>query len=109
MSIAEVSPHFEKSLLRYLKTHYLKNSQNLDMRWNSKDTRYFARGIIELNEAFTSQRSGRYRDYFADPVLRSGYLAYFLTVNAAKVCGILNRYDVPPSSLANLHSESAQK
>lgn len=53
---------------------------------------YFSKGIVLLNEAFTQNKTGRHVDYFNDPVMRSGYLAYFLPVNIMKAYGILRRH-----------------
>jgi len=87
-----IPPDFEKVLLTYLKKNYLKKSHSTSL-WNEKDTEYFAKGIVALNQNFTKNRAGKYRDYFSDPIMRSGYLAYFLLVNATKVYGILSRFD----------------
>lgn len=87
----EFSSHFTEVLLKYLKDNYLVHKKFKDSPWNIHDAEYFARGIIGLNNNFTQNRAGKYRDYFADPVLRSGYLAYFLPVNMAKTAAILNQ------------------
>lgn len=87
------SASFPEVLLTYLKTHYLNQAKFKDQPWTARDAQYFAKGIVGLNSNFTMNRAGKYRDYFADPVLRSGYLAYFLPVNMAKTAGILNRYN----------------
>lgn len=84
-------PLFEQLLLKFIKNRYLKNA-GAGSLWNRRDTAYFAKGIAALNKNFTQNRAGKYRNYFNDPILRSGYLAYFLPVNAAKVLGILNRH-----------------
>ncbi|MBF0107166.1 MAG: hypothetical protein HQM16_17790 [Deltaproteobacteria bacterium] len=83
---------FTRILLKYLKTRYL-NKKNISPRWDDRDTDYFARGILELNRGFTGNRAGRYFDYFSNPVMRSGYLAYFLPVNAMKFAGIFAKHD----------------
>ena len=83
---------FEQVLLAYIKKNYLKKGGR-DNQWNQRDTEYFSQGIVALNHSFTRNRSGKYRDYFAEPVLRSGYLAYFLPVNAMKAFAILSQHD----------------
>lgn len=85
---------FEKALLGYLKRTYLKKGR-ADSPWNQRDTEYFARGIVELNRSFTETRSQKAFNYLNDPIMRSGYLAYFLPVNAMKAYGILNRFHTP--------------
>lgn len=88
----ELPPSFEKTLLSYLKETYLKN-RNAIPQWGLRDAKYFSKGIIELNDSFTQARSERRANYFNDPVMRSGYLAYFLPVNAVKVLQILMQRD----------------
>lgn len=78
---------FEKALLTYLKKNFLKGKFAAN-DWNDNDVRYFSKGILKLNQAFTTARSDRALNYFNDPVMRSGYLAYFLPVNAIKALGI---------------------
>lgn len=87
-------PAFEKALLTYLKKTYLKKGR-ADSPWNQRDTEYFARGIVELNRSFTETRSQKAFNYLNDPIMRSGYLAYFLPVNAMKAYGILSRFHTP--------------
>ncbi len=83
----------EDTILAYLKAHYIKKSF-ASSRWNSKDVAYFSRGIVALNEGFTQNKTGRHLDYFNDPVMRSGYLAYFLPVNIMKAYGIFRQHPV---------------
>lgn len=75
-------------LLSYLKRTYLKKGRG-DAPWDDRDTRYFSKGIVELNAAFTHTRGTKAFNYFNDPVMRSGYLAYFLPVNAMKGYALL--------------------
>lgn len=89
--LLELPASFERVLLRYLKTHYLRQGGRGD-DWNRKDVNYFAKGIVDLNKNFTQNRAGKYRDYFSSPVMRSGYLAYFLPVNAVKCMGLMERH-----------------
>ena len=83
---------FENCLLQYLKNQYLQKKSS-HQSWNARDTEYFAKGILRLNDIFTENQSDRYDDYFNDPVKRSGYLAYFLPVNASKLYHLLNKHD----------------
>jgi len=95
-------PHlFEKVLLRFLKENYLKKGQ-VSQSWNARDTQYFAKGIVALNLSFTKNRAGKYRDYFNDPVMRSGYLAYFLPVNAMKAAAIFNSHNILDSQIKEI-------
>lgn len=84
---------FVKTLLAFIKKTYLKGP-NATKPWNKQDTLFFAKGILKLSQGFTSQRGDRYQDYFNDPVLRSGYLSYFLPVNLAKVLSIFQKHQL---------------
>lgn len=88
------SLHFPKSfetlLLKHLKTHYLKGANQTET-WNQKDTIYFAKGVKALNQIFTTERQNTKQNYFFDPVMRSGYLAYFLPVNVMKAFSIFTK------------------
>lgn len=94
----ELPIEFETALLAYLKKGFLKGKFAANA-WNDNDVRYFSKGILKLNQAFTTQRSSRALNYFNDPVMRSGYLAYFLPVNAAKALGIFQE-KIPNMSLS---------
>lgn len=88
----KLPPFFESELLHYLKKSYLKN-KNIIPEWGLRDARYFSKGIISLNQSFTETRATRRLNYFNDPLMRSGYLAYFLPVNAMKMLQILMQRD----------------
>ena len=53
--------------------------------------------LARLSALFTTDRSGRARDYLRDPGLRRAYLAYYAPLNAAKIAHILseNAADFP--------------
>ncbi len=87
---------FETVLLAHIKHTYLKKSSISP--WNFRDTQYFSKGVVELNKSFTSNRAGKYRDYFNDPIMRSGYLSYFLPVNAVKAMLVLEQVSAFPKT-----------
>lgn len=89
--LLQLSKIFEDILLSHLKKNYLRKG-NANSAWNKKDTEYFAKGIIALNYNFTKTRSQKPINYFNDPVMRSGYLAYFLPVNAMKAYNIFYQF-----------------
>jgi hypothetical protein len=93
---------FEQVLLKYLKANYLKKTST-QSEWNQKDFRYFSKGVIALNEGFTQSRQQTKLNYFQDPVLRSGYLSYFLIVNAMKMRLVLSKYH-PQERLKKIYS-----
>ncbi|MCB1215288.1 MAG: hypothetical protein KDK66_07410 [Deltaproteobacteria bacterium] len=55
---------------------------------------FFAPGLLELSEAFTSERSARRLNYLQKPPFRSAYLLYFLPINYAKAFYVLEK--IPP-------------
>lgn len=82
---------FETALKTQLKRRFLKG-RAADTPWNPRDTVFFSTGVERLNSLFTTEARLRRRDYFSDAVLRSGYLAYFLPINALKAAAILLRH-----------------
>lgn len=85
--------NFQEILLQYLKSHYTKGAGKLT-DWNAKDVHYFSKGVMALNEIFTLKRESTKQNYFFDPVMRSGYLSYFLPVNAMKAFSLF--YKIKP-------------
>lgn len=63
----------------------------LNSPFNDKDILYFSKGAARLSDGFTHDRGGLPQNYFNDPVLRSGYLLYFLPVNLLKIHHILGQ------------------
>lgn len=90
MTQVPMPKEFEIALLKHLKKYYLSGPTS-ESAWNKKDTSYFARGIVRLNEAFTTSRMDSSGNYFKDPLMRSGYLAYFLPVNAMKAASVFGK------------------
>ncbi len=90
MTLKPLPPEFETALFAHIKTVFLKGKAK-DLAWNAKDIVYFAKGILKLNEAFTTEKHSRAGNYFQDPVTRSGYLAYFLPVNAMKAYALYDK------------------
>ncbi len=85
---------FEKILLQYIKTNYLSDSRDTVKRspFNDKDLLYFSKGAARLSDGFTEDRGTLPTNYFNDPVLRSGYLLYFLPVNFLKIVRIMQEF-----------------
>jgi SAM-dependent methyltransferase len=75
----------------YLKTGKKGFSHRI---FSEKDYRFFAKGVEMLNVSFTSDRDTLPKNYFNKKELRSGYLLYFLPVNALKISILMK--DLPP-------------
>lgn len=82
----------EKILLRYIKQNYGKVSKG-PASFTASDFRHFAQGAKKLSLAFTGQSAPLAKNYFNDPVLRSGYLLYYLPVNYLKVMRVLSEFN----------------
>ncbi|MBI1909720.1 MAG: methyltransferase domain-containing protein [Deltaproteobacteria bacterium] len=52
---------------------------------------FFEKGVAELSLSFTSDRGSLTKNYFNQKELRSGYIAYFLLVNALKIPPLLRQ------------------
>lgn len=100
----EIPPLLESVILSHLKkSYFLKKNPNKNYRpdFTDKDLKYFSRGAERLSTAFTEERASLPLDYFNDPVLRSGYLLYFLPINLLKVYRVLN--EINPVELVTGH------
>jgi len=82
----------ENLIKHYLKTSFLKGV-NVHKTFNQKDWVYFSKGAKRLSDYFTEGRGALPKDYFNDPVLRSGYLFYFLPVNLMKMIAVLRQFE----------------
>ncbi|MBX7149021.1 hypothetical protein K1X76_08035 [bacterium] len=92
------SPELQDIILRYLKTNFLPpRMSGRDAPFNKKDYEYFAKGAYKLSTAFTEDKQSIPGNYFNDPILRSGYILYFLPVNLLKMVKIIN--EMKPSTL----------
>lgn len=71
----------------------VKERYSPDARWKGRpfsqaDARFFTKGVVELSELFTEDRSEAFKknpNYFSHPRFRSSYLLYFLPLQAAKI------------------------
>ena len=60
-----------------------------DRPFTTEDVQFFFKGIAELSDRFTDERTEKaLSDYFQHPRFRSGYLLYFLPLQAAKFLGL---------------------
>jgi ribosomal protein RSM22 (predicted rRNA methylase) len=93
----EFSKELERVIFSHLKKSYLKSKIKRDFKnnelslFNKRDYAYFSKGAKALTESFTSDRPNLKKNYFNDPVLRSGYILYFLPVNLVKTVRIIEK------------------
>lgn len=88
----EFPSQLEKIIQSHLKQTFL-DPKKAKGAFNDKDYIYFSKGAARLSEAFTSERGSLPVNYLNDPVLRSGYLLYFLPVNFLKIMRVLAQLD----------------
>jgi hypothetical protein len=68
----------------FVKQHYSPRESWKDKPFTLEDARFFFKGIEELSEIFTEERSKHLLSYFQHEKFRSSYLLYFLPLQAAK-------------------------
>lgn len=78
---------FKQVLFSHLKQSFKSGGQN--NFFTDRDLEYFSKGAGRLSTLFTEEREHLAKNYLNDPVLRSGYLLYFLPVNFLKIVNIL--------------------
>lgn len=83
-------PILEAILLQHIKGTYAPTKGG--PTFTDQDIKYFAKGARLLSDAFTEDRNSLPVNYFNNPVLRSGYLLYFLPVNFLKIVRIMKEF-----------------
>lgn len=78
-------------------TQYVKDQFSPKEKWKGKpfteiDARFFFKGVEELSDRFTENRSSDLTGYFSHAKFRSSYLLYFLPLQAAKAFVLLSRH-----------------
>lgn len=95
-------PSLEKIILSHIKETYWntrKTGGGKKTPFNDRDLKFFASGVAELSDLFTTERGGLKTNYLSNPVLHSGYLLYFLPVNILKIMHVMS--ELKPSELTN--------
>lgn len=80
----------------YVKKHYSPKDTWKDKPFSTEDVRFFSKGVEELSDLFTEERSHSFGRslpaYFAHPKFRSSYLLYFLPLQAAKFLTLYHKH-----------------
>lgn len=94
----ETPLYWERLLQQYVKRTFYPGTRKetfaREVEFTEGDYRFFATGIRRLNEFFTKERPSLPKNYFNQKDLRSGYILYFLPVNALKVASLLSQSDL---------------
>lgn len=95
---------WEGLLKGYVKRTFYADTRRKDFadraQFTEGDYRFFIKGVRELNLAFTQERAFLPKNYLNRKELRSGYILYFLPVNALKVATLLATSPLDPLSSA---------
>ena len=75
---------FDEAIPAWVKQHYSPKESWKNKPFTREEARFFFKGVDELSEIFTEERSRSIPDYFSHPKYRSAYLLYFLPLQAAK-------------------------
>jgi hypothetical protein len=75
---------FDEAVTGFVKSNYSPKESWKDKPFSKDDSKFFFRGIDELSELFTEERSRNIPAYFNHPKFRSAYLLYFFPLQAAK-------------------------
>jgi len=82
----------EQTLTQWVKDHYSPRESWKGKPFSREDAHFFFKGIEELSEIFTQDRGRALRRYFEHARFRSGYLLYFLPLQAGKFISVFNRH-----------------
>ena len=82
----------DQSLTQWVKNRYSPRESWKGKPFSREDAHFFFKGIEELSEIFTQDRGRTLQRYFEHPRFRSGYLLYFLPLQAAKFIAVFNRH-----------------
>lgn len=74
----------DEAIPSWVKKSYSPRESWKDKPFAKEDARFFLKGIEELSELFTEERSKGIPRYFSHPKYRSSYLLYFLPLQTAK-------------------------
>lgn len=82
----------DQTLPQWVKDRYSPRESWKGKPFSREDAHFFFRGIEELSELFTQERGRALQRYFEHSRFRSGYLLYFLPLQAAKFIAVFDRH-----------------
>ena len=74
----------DEAIPQWVKKAYSPRESWKDKPFSKEDAHFFFKGVEELSELFTEERSRGIPQYFNHPKFRSSYLLYFLPLQTAK-------------------------
>jgi hypothetical protein len=79
---------FDEAVTSWVKNNYSPKESWKGKPFSKEDSKFFFRGIDELSEIFTEERSRGIPQYFNHSKFRSAYLLYFFPLQAAKFISV---------------------
>jgi hypothetical protein len=109
-----VSPDFPASWTKvldevipsFVKERFSPNESWKDKEFDADDVNFFAKGVVELSEFFTEDRTeSKLPNYFTTKTFRSSYFLYFFALQGAKFLTIFDRY---PEAIRAMLDEASE-
>ena len=88
----------DEAIPNWVKKQYSPRESWKDKPFGSMDAQFFFKGIQELSDLFTEDRPKGMPAYFLHPKYRSGYLLYFLPLQAAKMISLFRLHPGAPEA-----------
>jgi len=82
----------DQTIPELVKQKYSPRESWKNKPFTQEDAHFFFKGIEELSERFTEERSRGVLNYFLHPKYRSAYLLYFLPLQAAKFLTLFDQH-----------------
>ena len=82
----------DEAIPKWVKKSYSPKESWKDKPFTVEDAKFFFKGVEELSDLFTEERPKGMPQYFHHPRYRSGYLLYFLPLQAAKFLTLYQAY-----------------
>ncbi|MEN9722212.1 MAG: hypothetical protein RJB38_198 [Pseudomonadota bacterium] len=82
----------DQTLPQWVKDRYSPRESWKGKPFTREDAHFFFKGIEELSDLFTQERGRALQRYFEHARFRSGYLLYFLPLQAAKFVAVFERH-----------------
>ncbi len=82
----------DEAIPKWVKKTYSPKDTWKDKPFTIEDAKFFFKGVEELSDLFTDERPKGMPAYFHHPRYRSGYLLYFVPLQAAKFLTLFSAY-----------------
>jgi hypothetical protein len=84
----------DKTIPTFVKTRFSPKETWKDKPFTKEDRIFFSKGLLELSDYFTIDRSGaKLPAYFTTPKFRSSYFLYFFALQGGKFLSLFEKYE----------------